>query len=483
MNDAWPDAIYQKTFNDDWNGNPLIECLPPPLSEEQFISAALSEPTFSPEERLLPSHFRRHFIDRLVSLRIPTNEMSSAYGKFDVALRRGYASRNPREPETRRAMYSREHISCIEFEDPANCLLLTGLSGSGKTTLLKTVVHAFPQVIVHHNIVPGIALQHQVVWLKVDCPHDAGLRTLCLAICDAFDRLLNTTYLKEWSRSRVSIEDLLQGIAAMIRNLNVGVLVLDELQHLRAAKAGGEMKMLNFLVNLSNTLNVPLVFAGTYTLESIMSRQLRNARRATDSGTISIARLKRSDPLWGAFVQRLWKFQWVMNPIDLSPDIEGELYEHTQGLRGIAAKLFIGAQNLALDQGTETVSAETLREAYARLFKPLHAAMNKLRLGTDERDPVFDALLMEVPDLRGAAKNAAPSGTETGKKKSGNGRKKRPIDPSKCDRPSGLPGNASDQNGTNVDVRAADGDAHTQLAALGLLENVSDEKSVLSTVV
>ena len=348
MSMNWPDAVYKKTPISEYDGNPFIECLPPIMSVEEFLQATSLYPNFSPDERMLPIHYRRHFIKRLDSLLIPTSEMVEAHNTLDVELRQSYVARDPRRSESRAAMYGRATIGKISHDAAPNCLLLTGLSGSGKSTVLEAILGVYPQVIVHRNIMPGIELQHQVVWLKVDCPHDAGLRGLCLAIWEAFDKLLGTNYLSEWSSSRTSIEELLKGISQLINNLRLGVLALDELQHLQAAKAGGQEKMLNFFVTLINEIHVPLIFAGTYTLERIVSDQLRNARRATGTGTVTIPRLTRDDPMLGAFVKRIWKYQWVANPIALTKEIEDVFYDCTQGLRNGIVKLFASAQNLAL---------------------------------------------------------------------------------------------------------------------------------------
>ena len=306
---TWPDAIYQTSPIEEYGGNKLIECLPPIMSTEDFIKAATSYPTFFPEERLLPTHLRLHLLKRLDRLLIPTSEMVAAHNILDVELRQSYVARDPRHLTSRIALYGLQESGRVPQDAVPSCLLITGLSGCGKSTVLSSILGVYPQVLKHHQITPGIALQHQVVWLKVDCPHDASLRGLCLAILEAFDRLLGTGYFKDWSTSRLSIEDFLKGISQLINNFNVGVLVLDELQHLRAAKAGGAEKMLNFFVNLINNVGVPLIFAGTYALENIVSDQLRNARRATGVGTVTIPRLRRNSPPWSTFVKKLWKYR------------------------------------------------------------------------------------------------------------------------------------------------------------------------------
>jgi energy-coupling factor transporter ATP-binding protein EcfA2 len=477
MSMVWPDAIYRKTAIEEYGGNKLIECLPPIMSVEEFIAATTSYPNFSPEERALPSHYRLHLIKRLETLLIPTSEMVAAHNTLDVELRQSYVARDPRKVASRMAMYGLPTIGKVSHDAVPSCLLVTGLSGSGKSTVLKAILGVYPQVVVHHDITPGIERQHQVVWLKVDCPHDAGLRGLCLAIWEAIDRLLGTNYLREWSSTRPSIEELLKGVSQLINNLNLGVLVLDELQHLGAAKAGGQEKMLNFFVTLINNVGIPLIFAGTYTLEKIVSDQLRNARRATGTGTVIIPRLARNDPMWSAFVRKLWKYQWVMNPVPLTSEIEDVLYHCTQGIRDCIVKLFGSAQKLALEKGSETVSAETLREAFDTSFKPMHEALGLLRGGRDDHDPIFDDLLKNdqrgVPQTRWTPQEVSERGSKP------NRRRTRSIDPAKCDRPSELPPLSTHTYVGDVDLRDARKDGYDYLIANGMIETIGSKQSVL----
>ena len=43
----------------------------------------------------------------------------------------------------------------------------------------------------------------------------------------------------------------------------IGLLVIDEIQHLSVNKSGGAEKMLNFFVTLVNTVGLPVVMVGT----------------------------------------------------------------------------------------------------------------------------------------------------------------------------------------------------------------------------
>lgn len=475
MTFPWPRATYSPNPIAEYAGNPFIEALPPIRSDEDFVKAVTVLPHFEPEERNLPAELRRHLVKRLDKFCVSTSEMVRAHQRLDVELRHAYVAKDPRRLTARQSMYDVSELFSLEREAVPNCQLITGLSGSGKSTLLKAILSIYPQVVIHEGITPGIARETQVIWLKVDCPQDAGLRGLCLAILEAIDKLLGTSYLREWGGERTSIEAFLQNIYQITNNLHIGVFVLDELQHLRSAKAGGQEKMLNFFVNLINGVGIPLVFAGTYALEAIVTDQLRNARRATGVGTTRVCRLEEQDALWHLFVKTLWHYQWVTRPVALSEEIEDVLYSCTQGIRDCVVRLFSAAQNLAIDNRTESVTVETLREVYDRFFTPMHAAIALLRAGAPDDDPIFDSLLTKElgpqwPQGAGAPRSdAAVQGRSPTKATT---RKRRTSDYAQCERVSGLPplpvGTSPLQT---ADLRTVSGNVYAQLRSLNLVDD------------
>lgn len=481
MTFPWPQATYTPNPIEEYAGNPFIEALPPIRSDEDFVRAVTVLPHFSPEERNLPAELRRHLIKRLEKLCVTTSEMVMAHQRLDVELRHAYVAKDPRRFTARQSMYDASELFRLEREAVPNCQLITGLSGCGKSTLLMAILSIYPQVVIHEGITPGIARETQVIWLKVDCPQDAGLRGLCLAILEAVDKLLGTSYLREWGGERTSVEAFLQSIYQITNNLHIGVLVLDELQHLRSAKAGGQEKMLNFFVNLINGVGIPLVFAGTYALEAIVTDQLRNARRATGVGTTRVCRLDRQSALWHLFVETLWRYQWVTRPIALSDEIKEVLYCCTQGIRDCVVRLFSAAQNLAIDNQTESVTVETLREAYDRFFTPMHAAIDLLRAGTSDDDPVFDSLLTKELSLQWPQGGGIPGANVPGRGRSPTKatKKKQASDSEKCERPSGLPPLSEKVSPMQTaDLRKVSGDIYAELRSLNLVDH--DMSSILS---
>lgn len=100
-------------------------------------------------------------------------------------IRQGYVSRNFVNGDRQRRLQSefqklKNNSESVDYqyappESTATSLSILGCSGSGKTTTINKILRYYPQVIKHHA--PGLT---QIVYLKIDCPHDSSLRNLCL---------------------------------------------------------------------------------------------------------------------------------------------------------------------------------------------------------------------------------------------------------------------------------------------------------------
>lgn len=395
------DAAYRKSELPEYQGNPLIEALPHILSQDEAGKLLHHPIPFDKSERELPAHIRLHCVKRLENLVIALPLHIQFESELSMLLRGGYTSRNPCDPKTWQAMMSRatkQSASPVPMPDfyrsSAASLLLTGLSGIGKSTMLEIILRTYPQVIRHSNY-QGRPFDHtQIVWLKIDCPHDGSLKGLCREFFKAVDKLTGTTdYEKQWGGSRSSVEAMQSAMETIASTYFLGMLVIDELQHLSIAKAGGADKMMNFYVNLINKIGVPIVLTGTYKVKEIFASQMRQARRASDKGTIDFGRYEKNDPVWDMLVKAVWKYQWVKNPAKLEPPIKERIYDLTQGVTALLVGLLAMAQSMAIAEEHETVDAGLLQKVYDERMQLLHPAIDALRSGNANKMAKFDDLL------------------------------------------------------------------------------------------
>ena len=123
-------------------------------------------------------------------------------------------------------------------------------------------------------------MRAQVPYLKLDCPKDGSLTQLCFSFFFEIDRLLGTNFFDAYVRRKGVNLDLMQLYMSFVCGLiQLGVLVIDEIQNLNWARCGGSDVVLNFFVRLSNVIGVPVIMIGTYHAFGILTNEFRQIRR------------------------------------------------------------------------------------------------------------------------------------------------------------------------------------------------------------
>lgn len=373
-------AQYLNTKVAEYKGNPLIEALPPILSEVEAAQAIACFPEAAESERAQPKEIRLHCIGRLKSLVQPLPIHLELESAVSALLRGGYVGRNPMVPATWRHLNALSTVRkrSDTFQSTASTFSLVGLSGIGKTTALNAILQQYPQTIVHHRYQGKEFLHTQITWLKLECPFDGSLSGLCLAFFKAVDRALGTEKYAKRYRRKTGILEMIQSMEQLASTYFIGALFIDELQHLNSAKTGGKDNMLNFFVNLINSIGIPVVFIGTNSMVELFSDVLRNARRACGLGNYDFKQPEQDDQAWSMLVDVVWDYQWVRNPAPLTQELRATLYDLTQGVTDFLAKLMILGQRYAIQANIETINTEVLchvADTKMKLLKPAIAAL------------------------------------------------------------------------------------------------------------
>lgn len=357
----------------EYQGNPFIANLPPLLSQLDTLTALASRPDFNERECSYPAQLRKHCIMRLGRYFEPLERQLQLAERFGMLLRQGYVGRNPLTHDYIRHLQNGAerieakslHIATrFPVENTAASLALTGCSGIGKSKSMEKVLHQYPQCIQHSDPFSLI----QIVWLKLDCPSQGSPKQLCINFFSAVDRLVGTNYFNTYGRSRSGVDEMMVHMAHVANLHALGVLVIDEIQHLNKAKIGPEA-LLNFLVTLVNTIGVPVILIGTLSAVPLLQGNFRQARRASGLGSLVWDRMPKGKA-WGYFIDQLWKYQWTRDNTPISQDILDVLYDESQGILDIVVKLFMLAQlrivGIGDVRGTQEILTPQLLRKVAR---------------------------------------------------------------------------------------------------------------------
>lgn len=268
--------------------NPLIEALPPILDEREAARLLRNPIPYNPAERELPSHLRLQQLRVCTQFFAPLGRHIELEQRISATLRVGYLGRNPQTP----GYLARIHFLAdaaarglpppvtVDYQATGEGGSIIGVSGGGKTRSLERVLRLTPQVIQHAEYRGKPFTHRQLVWLKIACPSDGSIRGLCTRFFMHVDAVLGTRYEQQYDRLGRSAEQLMPAMARVAGLHSIGVFCIDEIQHLSEAASGGAERMMNFFVELVNTLGVPIILIGTYKASSIVAGQFRSARRS-----------------------------------------------------------------------------------------------------------------------------------------------------------------------------------------------------------
>ena len=270
------------------------------------------------------------------------------------------------------------------FRPNASGFTIIGMSGVGKSTAVEKILSLYPQCICHDSYQGQPLVLTQIVWLKLDCPHDGSIKGLCFQFFEAIDRAMGTDHFPRYTKSRYTVDVLMVLMTQLVNLYQIGILVIDEIQHLSLAKGGGSEKMLNFFVTLVNTIGIPVVMIGTTKAMSILQSEFRQARRGSGQGDLLWDRM-HNDLSWEIFVTSMWKHQWTRDKIPLTEEMKNILYEESQGIIDIAVKLYAMVQVKAITVGNDRFVARDFHVAAAEKLGLVKPMLDALRTGDKKK--------------------------------------------------------------------------------------------------
>lgn len=377
-------VVYHPCNIPDFQGNPLIQALPPLMDTKDVARALIERPASGDQFRSMSQKERRKLTETVTRFYQPSTRDVELYDMIDRSLRWGYVSRNPLKPEYRvrfsgGKVLDEEGSYYIPYIPTTGGFLLMGITGLGKTSATRKILSLYPPLI-RHQCFEGIHFQEtQIVWLSMDCPSDGSLKGLCSKFFAEVDRLTGTTYYNQYSSSRTTLDTMMQAMTRIAASFHLGILVLDEIQNLCTSKSSENIpvKTLNFLITLINTICVPVVLIGTPRALPVFQAEMQQAKRATAQGAALWERMPEG-PDWAMFVKALWPYQYTANAVELTDEMAHSLYEESIGIPFLAVQIYKLVQEKAIVSNTEIFTAEdfqVIAKSKMKLTQPMVQAL------------------------------------------------------------------------------------------------------------
>ncbi len=159
----------------------------------------------------------------------------------------------------------------------------------------------------------------------------------------------------------------------------VGVIVFDELQNIRGLKGKNQEQIIDLLVEISNTVNVPTILIGTLKAIPLFNIEFRNGRRICGDETPTFWNRIEKDEEWIAFNREMFKFQYTKNYVDFNDELSDLMYEESQGITDIVVKLFMLAQYRAISTGKEKITKGIISAVAKDCLKPIRPMLLALK--------------------------------------------------------------------------------------------------------
>ncbi len=402
-------AEYNDTGVPQYDDNPFIEALPPILSVKQAGTNLKGRILYKPSDRNADAKARMHMVVSLLDDYFqPLSQHVLLEERISMMIRRGYVGRNLNDGSLNRKLQEGYELIKSDGTQPVNfatekttarSMSLIGISGSGKSSSLNRILETYPQVIFHEarNFI-------QITYLKIECPSNGDLESLCLNFFSGVDNILGSDYERRYAKQRLSLPKMLALMRQTANNRAIGVLVIDEIQRLSQVRSGGKEHMLEFFVELMNQVGIPVVLVGTPKARPVLELEMQSGRRSSGIGSIYWETISQKldkkgqglvdNPNWIRFTNDLWKYQWLKHADDpLTNEIRDCWFDLSQGVLDIVVKLFVLSQLRAIANKKERITEGIMKSVYEQELKPVQPMLDALRSGNAE-------LIVKYSDLR-----------------------------------------------------------------------------------
>ena len=348
----------------------ILKLIPPMLTGAELHKALAVSPEYDPAIRQASAAERLVVLNSLYEVYYPLSMSSTIYSKMYLSMIRSLQKKTGKlAVQQRNANHFGKGQSYFGICN-SDSYTLTGASGVGKSTAIARALD-----LCQGNSVITLKSPYCKILpvLVVQCPWDSSIKGLFLSILKAIDEALDTTYYPNAAKTRVTT-DLLIGMVSNALLNGVGLLVVDEIQNVVNSRNG--TALIGSLIQLINSSGVSICMVGTPECIPFFEQDYKLARRSLG---IHIGEIP-FDADFAGFCATLCQYQYVSGDMVLTDGIIQWLYDHSGGVTANVVSLIHDAQEIAILDGSETVTIETLNQAYSQRLGLLHSHIDLARV-------------------------------------------------------------------------------------------------------
>lgn len=370
----------------------ILKLIPPMLTGTELHRALAVNPEYDPAIRHASAAERLIALNTLYDIFFPFSVTATIYTKLYLSMIRSLQRRTGKlTVQQRNSNYFGRGQSYSGVSN-ADSFSIIGMSGAGKSSAIARAI----DLIGGNRVITLDSPYCKIVpVLVVQTPFDCSTKSLFLSILKAIDDALDTTYYQSASKGRATTDTLISILSNAC--VHTSLLIIDEFQNVANSRNG--TSLIGSLVQLVNSCCVTSIcLVATKEILPILEHDNKLARRSLG---IQIEELPL-DAEFVSFCETLYKYKYVSGDIVLTDSIIQFLYDHSGGVASNVVSLLVSAQEIAILDGTETVTIETLNKAYSQRLGLLHSHIDLARVklaAKREATPELPAATELVPSF------------------------------------------------------------------------------------
>ena len=321
-------------------------------------------PAYSPEIVSADPGTRLIALSDIFQLYIPNRMSKEIYSKIYLSLLRSLSKKSSKiavqqHYQNHRAINQQNYTGIIGGSDS---FTIIGESGIGKSTAISRAI----EIITQNKIIEiDNPFTKIIPCLVVQCPFDSSVKGLLFEILRLVDEQIGSNYYVSAKKAR-STTDMLIGAVSQVCLTHIGLLIVDEIQHVVNHKNG--KNLVGCLTQLINNTGISICMVGTPESAAFFTQAMQLARRSLGIWYDSLSYGTEFEE----FCRVLYTYQYVKNASPLSSGIIQWLYEHSNGNLSIVVSLFHDAQEMAILDGSDYLTIQALDSAYKSRMGMLH---------------------------------------------------------------------------------------------------------------
>lgn len=344
--------------------NDILKLIPEMKAGDALISALSVLPAYDDNIRSQNEAVRLIALSDIYRIYIPSPMTTEIYSKLYLALLRSLQKKMTKtatiqQNQNHRAIQQQEYTGIMGGSDS---FTIIGNSGIGKSSAISRSLSLLQADGIIETQKPYTKIIPCVV---VQCPFDSSVKGLLLEILRKVDEVLETDYYKNALKIRVTT-DMLIGSVSQVATNHIGLLVVDEIQNVVNSKHG--KSLVGMLTQLINNSGISICMVGTPESSMFFESAMQLARRSLGLHY----QLLECDRYFYDFCCTLFSYQYTKHKAEITDAVINWLYEHSGGIVSVVVSLIHDAQEIAILNGNEILSIETLNEAYKKRLSMLH---------------------------------------------------------------------------------------------------------------